>query len=93
MDTENPNPETNETPTETVEEREKRTRKSVPLMLYTGSNKLGWKPAGTETFEDEREAWRWVEKNGTEGVAYQPMRAYGAKRLPKRKLMDVEDDG
>lgn len=81
----------NTEPTETAEELAKRTRKSVPLRLFTGSDAAGWKPVGPETFEDEREAWRWVLKNGKPDVPYQPMRAYGAKKLPPRQLVDVEE--
>lgn len=89
MDVENP--ETNQTEPETVEEREKRTRKTVPIRLWVGSDAAGWKPVGPETFADERDAWRWVEKNGQDGASYQPVRAYGAKKVQPRKL--VEADG
>ena len=91
MDVETPT-ENTETPTEapeTTEEREKRTRKSAPLRLFTGSDEEGWKPVATPAFADEREARRWAKDNGRDGACYRPFRDYGAFRVVPRHLEEV----
>lgn len=90
--TETDTTDTTDTSTET-EERATRARKTVPIRIFVGGDLEGWRPVpSSPTFAEEREAWRWVERNGGDGLAYQPMRAYGARRVVPRRLEVVGDE-
>lgn len=75
---------------ETTEEREKRTRRTYPIQVFTGSASEGWKRVGDFAFNEERDAWKWVRENGVDDVGYMLARVHGAKKIEPRKMLDAE---
>jgi hypothetical protein len=76
--------------TENTEERERRARRTYPIQVFIGSAADGWKRVGDLTFNEERDALKWVRESGKDGSSYMLARVHLAQKIEPRKLVETE---